>query len=130
MDLLGNLRAFASVAEHGSLTRSAASIGVAPSALSRQIAGLEAQLGAPLFERHPRGMVLTEAGEILARHARRAQLDAEHALGEIGALRGLRKLLNEARGEDGLLAQGVDLADLVGLIEHEFATVLDPPRTT
>lgn len=56
---------------------------------------------------------------------------AEVRLGRaLGALRGLRKLLNEARGEDGLLAQGVDLADLVGLIEHEFATVLDPPRTT
>lgn len=56
---------------------------------------------------------------------------AEVRLGRaLGALRGLRKLLNEARG-DGLLAQGVDLADLVGLIESEFATVLDPdpPRT-
>lgn len=47
----------------------------------------------------------------------------------LGALRGLRKLLNQACGEDGLLAQGVDLADLVELIEDEFATVLDPPRT-
>jgi len=63
---------------------------VAASALSRQIAGLEAQLGTPLFERHPRGMVLTAAGEILAVHARRTLLDAERALGEIGALQGLR----------------------------------------
>ena len=63
---------------------------MAASALSRQIAGLEAQLGTPLFERHPRGMVLTAAGEILAVHARRTLLDAERALGEIGALQGLR----------------------------------------
>ena len=63
---------------------------MAASALSRQIAGLEAQLGTPLFERHPRGMVLTAAGEILAVHARRTVLDAERALGEIGALQGLR----------------------------------------
>ena len=41
----------------------------------------EAQLATPLFERHPRGMVLTAAGEILATHARRAALDAERALG-------------------------------------------------
>lgn len=84
------LRYFLEVAQSGSLTEASAHLHVAASALSRQIAGLEAQLGAPLFERHPRGMVLTEAGEILARHARRAQLDAERALGEIGALRGLR----------------------------------------
>ena len=45
------------------------------------------------------------------------------------ALRGVRKLLNDARGVDGLLAQGVDLAALLELIEHEFATVIDPPRT-
>ena len=63
---------------------------MAASALSRQIAGLEAQLGTPLFERHPRGMVLTAAGEILAVHARRTLLDAERALDEIGALQGLR----------------------------------------
>ncbi|GAD21889.1 LysR family transcriptional regulator [Acidovorax sp. MR-S7] len=84
------LRYFLEVAQCGSITEASARLHVAASALSRQIAGLEVQLGAPLFERHPRGMVLTEAGEILARHARRAHLDAERALGEIGALRGLR----------------------------------------
>ncbi|HPK33153.1 MAG TPA: LysR family transcriptional regulator [Ottowia sp.] len=84
------LRYFLEVAQSGSLTEASGRLHVAASALSRQIAGLEAQLGTPLFERHPRGMVLTEAGEILARHARHAVLDAERALGEIGALRGLR----------------------------------------
>ncbi|WP_462387829.1 LysR family transcriptional regulator [Acidovorax sp. Q11] len=84
------LRYFLEVAQSGSLTEASARLHVAASALSRQIAGLEAQLGTPLFERHPRGMVLTAAGEILAVHARRAVLDAERALGEIGALQGLR----------------------------------------
>lgn len=84
------LRYFLEVAQCGSLTEASARLHVAASALSRQIAGLEAQLGTPLFERHPRGMVLTEAGQVLARHARHAQLDAERALGEIAALRGLR----------------------------------------
>lgn len=84
------LRYFLEVAERGSLTEASARLHVAASALSRQIAALEAQLGTRLFERHPRGMVLTEAGEILARHARRSLLDAERALSEIGALRGLR----------------------------------------
>ena len=84
------LRYFLEVASSGSLTEASARLHVAASALSRQIAGLEAQLGTPLFERHPRGMVLTAAGEILAVHARRTVLDAERALGEIGALQGLR----------------------------------------
>lgn len=84
------LRYFLEVAESGSLTEASARLHVAASALSRQIAGLEAQMGTPLFDRHPRGMVLTAAGEILAVHARRTLLDAERALGEIGALQGLR----------------------------------------
>ena len=84
------LRYFLEVAQGGSLTEASARLHVAASALSRQIAALEAQLGVALFERHPRGMVLTEAGAILARHARHAQLDAERALEDIGALRGLR----------------------------------------
>ena len=84
------LRYFLEVAQSGSLTEASARLHVAASALSRQIAGLEAQLGTPLFDRHPRGMVLTAAGEILALHARRSALDAERALGEIGALQGLR----------------------------------------
>lgn len=84
------LRYFLAVAQSGSLTEASARLHVAGSALSRQIASLEAQLGATLFERHPRGMVLTAAGEILAVHARRTVLDAERALSEIGALQGLR----------------------------------------
>lgn len=84
------LRYFLQVADSGSLTEASAHLHVAASALSRQIAALEAQLGTPLFERHPRGMVLTAAGEILALHARRSGLDAERALGEIQALQGLQ----------------------------------------
>ena len=52
------LRYFLAVAQSGSLTEASARLHVAASALSRQIAGLEAQLGTPLFERHARGMVL------------------------------------------------------------------------
>ena len=83
------LRYFLEVARSGSLTEASTRLHVAASALSRQIAGLESQLGTPLFERHPRGMVLTASGEILAAHARRTHLDAERALGEINALQGM-----------------------------------------
>lgn len=84
------LRYFTAVADTGSLTEASARLHVAASALSRQVAALEAQLGVALFERHPRGMELTAAGEILLAHARRAELDAQRALDEIGALQGLR----------------------------------------
>ena len=84
------LRYFLEVADSGSLTQASTRLHVAASALSRQIAALEMQLGTPLFERHPRGMVLTAAGAILAVHARRTGLDAERALDEINALQGLR----------------------------------------
>ena len=84
------LRYFTAVADTGSLTEASARLHVAASALSRQIAALEAQLGVALFERHPRGMVRTAAGDILLAHARRTELDAQRALEDIGALQGLR----------------------------------------
>ena len=95
------LRYFLEVAHSGSLTEASARLHVAASARSRQIAGLEAQLGTPLFERHPRGMVLTAAGEILAVHARRSRMDAEHALEGIQALQGLRSGLVRVAATEG-----------------------------
>ncbi len=77
------LRYFLEVARTGSLAASSASLHVAVSAISRQIAKLEDEVGAPLFERMPRGMVLTDSGQLLAEHARRALLDADAVLSEI-----------------------------------------------
>ncbi|MDB5745112.1 MAG: transcriptional regulator, LysR family [Polaromonas sp.] len=84
------LRYFFEVARCGSVTEASQRLHVAASAVSRQIAGLEQALGTALFERHPRGMVLNAAGDILATHARRTRLDAEKAIREILALQGLR----------------------------------------
>lgn len=84
------LRYFHEVVRHGSISEAAHHLHVAPSAISRQITRLEQLLGTTLFERHARGMVPTAEGEILADHARRTQLDAEKAVIEIMALRGLR----------------------------------------
>ena len=84
------LRYFLEVARCGSLTEASERLHVAASAISRQIAGLEQALGTPLFDRHPRGMVLNAAGDILVTHARRASLDAERAVQGILALQGLR----------------------------------------
>jgi len=64
-----HLRYFWAVAKIGNLTRTAARLRVAQSALSSQIQQLEEQLGDPLFSREGRGLVLTEAGKIVLAYA-------------------------------------------------------------
>jgi DNA-binding transcriptional LysR family regulator len=59
------VRVFRGVAQAGSFTRAADSLGLSQSAISRQIGALEEDLGMPLFHRHARGLVLTEQGELL-----------------------------------------------------------------
>lgn len=59
------LRIFHAVAEAGSFTRAGETLNLSQSAISRQIATLEDQLGVPLFHRHARGLLLTEQGEML-----------------------------------------------------------------
>lgn len=85
------LRYFHEVARTGSIRGASDRLRVAPSAVSRQIQQLEHQVGMPLFERHTRGMRLTEAGEIYALHAKLVMMDAERARSELAALRGLER---------------------------------------
>ncbi|MEM9726101.1 MAG: LysR family transcriptional regulator [Pseudomonadota bacterium] len=59
------LRVFHAVAEAGSLTHAGETLHLSQSAVSRQIRALEDDLGAPLFHRHPRGLILTVEGEHL-----------------------------------------------------------------
>jgi DNA-binding transcriptional LysR family regulator len=71
MDFL-SLRAFVTVAREGNLTRAAERLFVTQPALSLQIKKLQKQLDVRLFERTPRGMRLTEAGQRLLPVAERA----------------------------------------------------------
>jgi LysR family glycine cleavage system transcriptional activator len=63
---LAALRAFESVARHGSFTRAAAELGMTQAAVSYQIKLLEERVGTPLFVRKPRQVVLTQSGRLLA----------------------------------------------------------------
>ena len=56
------LRSFHAAAETGSLTAAGERLRISQSAVSRQIAALEESVGVPLFQRHARGLVLTDAG--------------------------------------------------------------------
>jgi DNA-binding transcriptional LysR family regulator len=67
---LQSLRSFAEVCRLGSITAAAAALGYTQSAVSRQIAGLEADTGAALLVRLPRGVAPTDAGVAVLRHAR------------------------------------------------------------
>ena len=61
------LKSFHAAAETGSLTAAGDRLGISQSAVSRQIAALEKQLGVSLFQRHARGLVLTDSGHTLHR---------------------------------------------------------------
>jgi DNA-binding transcriptional LysR family regulator len=68
---LSQLRYFVAAADTGTMTGAAREFGIAQSAVSTAIAGLESQIGAQLFvRRHARGLVPTAAGEQLLKDAR------------------------------------------------------------
>ena len=63
------LRIFHAAAEAGSFTHAAEALNLSQSAISRQVAALEQEVGVSLFHRHARGLVLSEQGEMLFRTA-------------------------------------------------------------
>jgi DNA-binding transcriptional LysR family regulator len=87
------LKVLKEVAYHGSFSAAAEALSYTQSAVSQQIATLEAETGMALLERHPRGVTLTAAGQALVGHAEGilARLEtAEAALSAIAGLRGGR----------------------------------------
>jgi DNA-binding transcriptional LysR family regulator len=92
---LRHLRYFIAIAEERSFTGAAERLWVAQPGLSTQMRRLEAELGVQLFERHPRGIDLTQPGELFLERARVAVSAADVALatgrdleaGVIGSLR-------------------------------------------
>lgn len=84
------LKSFVKIIDIGSITRASAMLHIAQPALSQQIAALEAHYGRQLLIRSKRGVVPTEAGKVLYRHAQRilrqideAELDIASASEEI-----------------------------------------------
>lgn len=73
------LRAFLITVEAGSLSRAARTLGISQPSLTQQIHRLERHFGAPLFRRHGRGVVATEAGAALVPRAERILNDLREA---------------------------------------------------
>lgn len=72
------VRAFLATIEEGSLSAAARALGQTQPTLSRQVSGLEQDLGVTLFERGPRTMTLTDAGVELVEHVRSMGESAAH----------------------------------------------------
>lgn len=90
---VARLHVLREVAYRGSFSAAAESLNYTQSAVSQQIAALEAETGLALLERHPRGVSLTAAGQMLVGHAEGvlARVEAaEAAVAEIAGLRGGR----------------------------------------
>jgi DNA-binding transcriptional LysR family regulator len=83
---LRRLRVLQAVVETGSVTAAADQVGYTPSAVSQHIAALERETGAVLLERAGRGIRPTEAGRLLAQHARALLAQVAEAEAAITAL--------------------------------------------
>ena len=77
------------VARTGSIRKAAEKLHVASTALNRKILELEDEVGTPLFERLPRGVRLTAAGELLVAAVRRSMADLRSTVSQIEQLRGM-----------------------------------------
>ena len=84
------LKYFHAVAQTGSLSAASEQLHVAISAISRQISQLEEQLELTLFERKPRGMALTPAGEILYTYSLRNTVELSNVISEMKELNSVK----------------------------------------
>ncbi|WP_426502445.1 LysR family transcriptional regulator [Dactylosporangium sp. McL0621] len=85
---LRRLRFLREFEERGTLAAVAAALGYSPSTVSQQLALLEKEAGARLFDKAGRGVRLTDAGRLLAQHARVLLAAAEAAEADLAALAG------------------------------------------
>lgn len=87
-----HLKYFVAISEERSLSAASQRLGVAQPSLSQHVIKLEEELGVALMVRSPRGIVLTEEGQLLVRHAREISRSLDSCVTEMrdaaGAVRG------------------------------------------
>lgn len=83
------LRYLAAVAEFGSVQAAAREVSISASAIDRQILMLEEDMGISLFERLPRGMQLSAAGELMLALSQRWKSDLNRTVSDIKHLQGV-----------------------------------------
>jgi DNA-binding transcriptional LysR family regulator len=85
---LDHVEAFLAIARSGGFARGSAALHLSQPATSRRIKLLEAELGAPLFDRLGRGVMLTEAGRAFLPHARAMLASMRDGIDAVGAVHG------------------------------------------
>ena len=109
------MRDFLAVAEAGSLSAASKRLSVSQPTVGRRIALLEDRLGAPLFIRTPKGLDLTDTGELILDHTRRMESEA-HAV---------ERLIN---GREATLSGNVRLSTIEPIGSHWLIQNLKPFR--
>ncbi len=121
MFTLRQLRYFIACAEQGSVTRAAQSLSISQSSITEAIKELEADLNVALFERHPRGLIVTHSGHQFMRHATKILADVSDARRSFSS-----KQVTEKRtlhlGVTSLVA-GYVLSDLLARYRRAFPDV-------
>lgn len=111
------IRYFREVTARGSIKRAAESLRIAPSAISRQIQGLEDELSAKLFERGARGMHLTDTGNLLYRYAVENQTRLERIHTQVEEFGSLQRGHIKIATVEGLLASF--LSDFIAKLDRD-----------
>jgi DNA-binding transcriptional LysR family regulator len=146
------LRYIDAVAKAGSIRKAAETLAITSTALNRRILALEEELGVPIFERLPRGVRLSTAGELLVQHIRGQVSETAKLQSQIADLMGMRRghvsiacsqallpyFLPEQiavyRNEHAAVTFGVHLRDRTAaeqaLVDHsaDIALVFEPVR--
>jgi DNA-binding transcriptional LysR family regulator len=120
---VGRLRFFSEVARAGSFTEAALRLSYSQSAVSQQIATLEAELGLTLIERGIRPLCLTDAGETLLRHAEVIFGEVATAESELRAIAKLESGIVRVGGFSSACATILPMAFAQFLREHPNVAV-------
>ncbi|MFL9812605.1 LysR family transcriptional regulator [Stutzerimonas sp. VN223-3] len=107
-----SLRLFIAVCEEGTITKASEREFIAPSAVSKRIADIEADIGTPLLVRSKKGVVPTPAGQALLRHARQLMRSMERLQGE------LSEYAEGARGHVRILA---NVSSIIEFLPEELS---------
>lgn len=121
MHHLRYLRYVDAVARTGSIRKAAERLNIVSSAVNRRILDLEQEIGTPLFERLPRGVRLTPAGEIFVAYLRRALADVDRVKSEMEDLKGLRRGVVRIASIEGLAAHF--LPDLISDFQRKHPKI-------
>jgi len=91
MQHLDTFRLIEAIARAGSIRKAAVDSNITASALNRRLARFEAEFGAQIFERLPRGVRLNPAGELVLQHYRAQRSDLARVKSQVADLSGVRR---------------------------------------